>query len=129
MMAAPNATALAEYVNKNPGFTTMYTTYQPNLALIEQILAALPAAHVVVVSEYWCGDSRRLVPRLARVLELLPGWTVEAHPWDSATRGKPWQIRAIPTVIIFSGDKELGRIVESVQNGTVEEDLLSIVGA
>jgi hypothetical protein len=129
MTTASGATALAEYCKKNPGFTTMYTAYQPDLAVIEEIQAALPAAHVVVVSEYWCGDSRRMVPRLARVIEHLPGWTVEAHPWDSATRGKPWQIRAIPTVIIFSGERELGRIVESVQNGTVEDDLLSIVSA
>ena len=129
MTVESNGTTLTDYVKKNPGFTHMYTSYEPDMAILKQINAVLPTAHVVVVSEYWCGDSRRLVPRMARIAELLPGWTFESKPWDSTARAKPLQARAIPTFIIFSGDEELGRIVENPLHGSIEADLLDIASA
>ncbi len=126
MTIETNGTALTEYVKKNPGFTHMYNSYEPDMATVEQIKSVLPAAHVIVVSEYWCGDSRRLVPRMARIAELLPGWTFESQPWDSTARAKPLQARAIPTFVVFNGDQEIGRIVENPSHGSVEGDLLAI---
>ena len=126
MTIETNGTALTEYVKRNPGFTHMYNSYEPDMATVEQIKAALPAAHVIVVGEYWCGDSRRLVPRMARIAELLPGWTFESQPWDSTARAKPLQVRAIPTFVVFSDEQEIGRIVENPSHGTIECDLLEI---
>jgi hypothetical protein len=125
-VATAKTTPLAEYVAGNRGFQSMYDVCQADPGLIETLKAALPSAHVVVVSEYWCGDSRRLVPRLARVLECLPDWTAEVHSWNSTTRDKPWQVRAIPTVIVLQDGHEVGRVVERPQSGALEEDLLKI---
>jgi hypothetical protein len=127
MPTTRTATALTDYVSKNPGFQRAFDSYEPNLALIDKIVAALPEARLVVIAEYWCGDSRRLTPRMARIAEHLTGWTVEVLPWDGTTRNKPWLVRAIPTFVVYEGDVELGRIVENPRHGSLEEDLLAIV--
>jgi hypothetical protein len=124
--ATATETGLLAYVQKNPGFLRAYESYEPDLATIEKINAALPTARVLVVGEYWCGDSRRQVPRMARIADHLPGWTFESLPWDSAARGKPLQVRAIPTFVVFNGDEEIGRIVENPEQGSLECDLLAI---
>jgi Thioredoxin len=125
-MPGVEKTAVMAFVEKNPGFMSMYDAYQPDLAMIEKIRAALPAGHVVVVAEYWCGDSRRSVPRMARVLDHLPGWTADVQPWNSTTRAKPLIVRAIPTFIIYRSGEEIGRIVETPSTGALERDLLAI---
>ena len=126
MAIAATPTGLLAYVQKNPQFRFAYDSYEPDLAMIEKINAALPAARVLIVGEYWCGDSRRLVPRMARIADHMPGWTFETLPWDGATRGKPLQVRAIPSFIVFNGEEELGRITENPVQGSLEGDLLEI---
>ena len=129
MNAVVRTTALHDYVKQNPGFLRMYESYQPNLALIEKIKTAIAGTRLVVASEYWCGDSRRTVPHMARIVENLPGWPVEVYAWDNTRRGKPWQVRAIPTFIVYRGEQEVGRIVESPKHGSLEEDLVALLGA
>jgi hypothetical protein len=120
--------ALTEYVHQNPSFLRGYQASQANVAVVEKIRQALPEAKLVVVAEYWCGDSRRLVPLMARIGDLLPGWEFEAHPWDRSGRVKDLNIRAIPTFIVFRGEHEIGRIVEYPRTGSLEDDLLLIAG-
>ena len=127
MASEVGTSPLHEYVKQNPGYVRVYESYEANLGLIEEIRAAMPAARLVTVCEYWCGDCRRLVPRMARIADFLPGWEFEMHPWDGERRNKPWQIRAIPTFILFLGDTEIGRIVENPQFGAIEQDLQAII--
>jgi hypothetical protein len=119
-------THLHEYIKQNPGFVRVYETARANAEMISRIQSALPAARVVTVCEYWCGDCRRHVPRMARIAELLPGWTFEIYPWDRERRDKPWHVRAVPTFIVLSGNQEIGRIVENPAHGSLEEDLLAM---
>jgi len=126
-MAEGRAAVLVDYVKQNPGFQRVYDSYDPNPETMEKIKSALLEGRLVAVSEYWCGDSRRLVPRMARIAEKLPAWRFEVYPWDPVRRGKPWQVRAVPTFIVYDGENEIGRIVENPQHGSLEEDLLVIV--
>ena len=104
-----------------------YQAYPPRADLLRRVLALLPAARVRVVSAAWCKDCRREVPRFARIVERLPGWTVELLGDDAATRAA-LQIERIPTFIVEApdGDRELGRIVERPESGSLEGDLLAI---
>jgi hypothetical protein len=119
MPAEATSSTLLDYVKQNMGFQRGYEAYQPDLETVARIASAAPNARMVVVAENWCGDSRRLVPAMARIVEQLPGWQVEVHTWND--------VRAIPTFIVYRGERELGRIVERTRHGLLEDDLLHIV--
>jgi thiol-disulfide isomerase/thioredoxin len=105
----------------------VYDDYRPKAHVLKQVVALLPRAHVVVVSGAWCSDCRREVPRFARIVERLPGWTVELRDDDAETRDV-LSVRKIPTFVVRNPDtgEELGRIVESPESGSLEGDLLAI---
>jgi hypothetical protein len=104
-----------------------YEGYRPNLATLREIRSLLPSAHVEIVAAAWCKDCRREVPRFARIVEALDGWTIDLLGDDPATRER-LSIRKIPTFIVRSAETglELGRIVESPAADSLEADLLAI---
>jgi hypothetical protein len=104
-----------------------YETYRPRLETVRQIAQLLPSAHVDVVAAAWCKDCRREVPRFARILERLDGWTVDVPGNDPVTRER-LAVRRIPTFVVRSreGGPELGRIEESPAGERLEDDLLAI---
>lgn len=111
------------------GFREMYEKARPEPRLVEEIARRLPRASVAVVSAYWCADSRRDVPRWARMAEALPGWEHTLYDYDAETT-KALDIRAIPTFIVSDADtgQEIGRIVERPTFGRLEVDLLAMLG-
>ncbi len=107
--------------------------YKPKKRYINTLKTELPKYSIIVVMGTWCGDSRDLVPKLHKVL------TEAGYPMDklvmygvnrSKTVGqgqeKPYNIEFVPTIILFDGTKEIGRIVESVHK-SIEADLAAIV--
>jgi len=120
-------TRLAVYAREELRGGTVYDRYLPRSQMLERVAFLLPRAHVVVVSGAWCSDCRREVPRFARIVERLPGWTVELRGDDLETRDT-WKVRRIPTFVVRNPDtgEELGRIVESPESGSLEGDLLAI---
>ena len=106
---------------------TEYAAYPPRLDVVRQVLALLPVARVRIVAAAWCKDCRREVPRFARIAERLPGWTVELLGDDAETRAR-LGIARIPTFIVEdeASGRELGRIVERPESGSLESDLLAI---
>jgi hypothetical protein len=116
-----------EYMKQNPRFVIAYQNSVVTMEFVEKIKARLPDGHVTTVCEFWCGDCRRHVPQMARIADALPGWSFDVLPWDNATHAKPWQVRAIPTFVVFAGGQEIGRIIESPNHGSIEEDLWEIV--
>lgn len=121
---------LVVYAREELGTPDEYERYRPRLETTRQIGRLLPKAHVEVVAAAWCKDCRREVPRFARVLERLSGWTVDLLPDDAATRER-LEIQRIPTFIVRSPEtgQELGRIVESPAASSLEADLLAIAKA
>lgn len=93
-------------------------------------LASVPAgAEVVVVLGTWCGDSRREVSRFVEALELA-GRVPFQVKWVNVDRNKEAPgfdpsalgIRYVPTFVVFRGDREVGRVVESSPGG-IEHDV------
>lgn len=66
----------------------------------------------------WCHDSQREVPRLLRGLESHSGelefelYGLDHNKADPAGRAKSADIRYTPTIVIYSGEEEKGRIIE-----------------
>lgn len=121
----------AEWYNKN------FNEYKPDDSLSNQMKSLLHGKKMKIFLGTWCGDSKREVPRMMRLLnhygmdnsaiELI---MVDNH--DSVYKQSPaheekgLNIHRVPTFIVYQEGKELGRIVESPVE-SLEKDLLKIV--
>jgi thiol-disulfide isomerase/thioredoxin len=85
----------------------------------------------------WCGDSKREIPRLVRVLEVAridPARVnyicvysePERRNISPTMEQKGRNIHHVPTIILFKDGKEVGRVIESPLS-SLEDDLLDIV--
>lgn len=85
----------------------------------------------------WCGDSKREVPRMLKILDslhydtsriklILVDFTVEHYKQSPQHEERNKNIHHVPTFIVYENNKEMGRIVESPVV-SLEKDLLSIV--
>lgn len=129
-----------------PNWDDEYYSYEPD----SKVLSKLPTyvsndISIKCILGTWCGDSMREVPRFWKVMEYagLPAEGLEmfaveryrAEPsrerpaelidWSKEVRNH-FSIKAVPTFIVCSGAKELGRIVEKPRK-SLEEDLLGIL--
>jgi len=121
-------TPLHHYIEVDPDYYTAYESYVPDAAILSQVHAILPVAHVITPARYSCSDCARNIPPMTRIAEHLPGWTWDIFDSDTDTERKSTLgITAIPTFIIYDSDgHELGRIEENPITGSLEHDLLRI---
>jgi thiol-disulfide isomerase/thioredoxin len=119
-----------EWFNKN---LDSYTVDENTIALLKEKLAGKT---FTIFMGTWCGDSKREVPRIYKVLQYAgvkekQVKLVMVSNSDSAYKQSPTHeerglnIHHVPTLIVYSNNAELGRIIESpVQSW--EKDLLAI---
>jgi thiol-disulfide isomerase/thioredoxin len=108
--------------------------YQPDGALVERLRKIDQPVTLEVVLATWCGDSRQHVPRLLKSIATAgnPNISVELIGID-AEFVQPMEVIAgrnitnVPTVIVKDGGRELGRMIETPANGTVEDDICDII--
>jgi len=92
---------------------------------------------VLVFMGTWCGDSKREVPRLLSVLDychfrnedlkmVMVSYRDGAYKQSPKHEERGRNIFRVPTIIVYVGNKELGRIIESPKQ-SLEKDLLSIL--
>ena len=81
----------------------------------------------------WCHDSHIQVPRMIKLLKELkfPMSSLEIFAMDTHKKApgidiKTINVTLVPTLIIYKGEKELGRIIESPKVN-LEADLLEIL--
>lgn len=121
------------------------SAYEPNPDLIEALGSFGGEVHVVCVLGTWCSDSRREVPRFWKVLDAagLDDLSVEliavgpsadpaAADWEAEQGWTPgvrehYGVELVPTFIVYEGDVELGRIIETPEL-SIEADLAGILG-
>jgi len=118
-------------------FEGSYTRYQPDPAILERLRPLLGGVSVEAYFGTWCGDSRRQVPRLIRLLDLagfddrqlsLVGLSDRAMEFKQAP-GHPEAKRYVhrtPTIVVVREGREIGRIVETPA-ASIESDLLAIL--
>ncbi|MCA0133255.1 thioredoxin family protein [Winogradskyella alexanderae] len=123
--------------NYRSWFTENYNNYKPNDSLINLIAPALKEIEIKIFMGTWCGDSRRDVPNLYRILEacnfpMKNLLTVALSNEDHMYKKSPQQeevglnIHRVPTIIFYKNGKEINRIVEYPVK-TLEEDILEII--
>lgn len=118
-------------------FNSNYDTYAIDSATANQVRSLLKGKRFVIFMGTWCGDSRREVPRIYKLLDYcgIPPSQIElvnVDFHDTAYKQSPTHeergldIHRVPDLLIYEKDKEIGRVVESPVNSW-EKDLLQIL--
>lgn len=121
----------ADWYNKN------YTSYQFDSTVIEQLQSKIANYSMEIFLGTWCGDSKREVPRMMKVLHAAQMDTsnirlIFVSNNNNTYKQSPQQeqlnkfIHRVPTFIVYKNNKEINRIVESPVE-SLEKDLLQIV--
>ena len=118
-------------------FVPGFNAYQPDTAITSSLRPLLKNKHIEIFLGTWCGDSRREVPRMLKVLETA-GYDIalvklvfvsnaaETYKQSPQHEEAGKNIRRVPTLIVYDQQKEVGRIVEYPVE-TLEKDLARIV--
>lgn len=119
-------------------FVPNYTNYKVDTVVANQIRQHVRNREFVLFLGTWCGDSRREVPRLYKLLEYcgvepeqIKLIMVSNH--DTAYKQSPTHeeqglnILRVPTLLVLENHTELNRIVEYPVE-SLEKDLLKILG-
>ena len=118
-------------------YTKNFDTYTVDSATANQIKPLLKNKQFLLFMGTWCGDSRREVPRIYKILDYC--WVkpsqiqlITLNNSDTAYKQSPGHeerglnIRRVPTLLIFENQREVGRVVESPVT-SLEKDILAIV--
>jgi hypothetical protein len=110
-------------------FQKGYATYVPEAPALAALKPAAPDLRFVMFIGTWCSDSKAEVPKLFKFFDALavPANHIEMYGVDHMKKtgsGEPEQygVTKVPTVIVYSGTKEIGRIIEQPREG-IEEDI------
>ena len=114
-----------------------YDHYIPDSTTIQLLTGLLKGKQVDIFLGTWCGDSRREVPRMMKVLKQagvlqeqirLIFVSNESNSYKQSPQheeaGK--NIKRVPTLLVYENEKEIGRIIE-YPVVSLEKDLLSIL--
>jgi len=109
--------------------------YSPDAGAVAKLATKLKDYQLVVLLGTWCEDSQNLIPKLYKTLQA-SGYPVASVRMYGVNRAKEakhdehktYNVHLVPTVIIYKDEKEIGRIVETVQQ-SIEKDLATIIGA
>ena len=118
-------------------FDSQYSRYQPESAIVLKLRPLLGGVSIEAYFGTWCGDSRRQIPRLARLLDAagvaedrlslvaLSDRAMEFKRSPGHSEGKRY-VHRTPTIVIIRDGREIGRIVETPAL-SLETDLLAIL--
>jgi hypothetical protein len=118
-------------------YTKNYESYIVDSSTAAQAKPSLGNKRFLLFMGTWCGDSRREVPRMYKILDycqVKPAQIqlINLSNSDTAYKQSPGHeeqglnIRRVPTLLIFEGRREVGRVVESPVT-SLEKDILAIV--
>jgi len=118
-------------------YTKNFEAYAVDSNTANQIKPLLKNKRFLLFMGTWCGDSRREVPRIYKILDycqVKPSQVqlINLNNSDTAYKQSPGHeeqglnIRRVPTLLIFDNQHEMGRMVESPVT-SLEKDILAIV--
>jgi len=120
-----------EWFNKN------YMDYRVDSIVAGKLKGKLVGKNFMIFMGTWCGDSKREVPRMFKLLDYCGIkqdriQLIMLNSYDSVYKQSPTHeerglnIHRVPDLLVFEGKKEIGRIVESPVN-SIEKDLSAIL--
>jgi cyclophilin family peptidyl-prolyl cis-trans isomerase/HEAT repeat protein len=111
--------------------------YKPKPELLDRLASAKLRYELTVAMGTWCGDSREQIPRLQAILAALgarsPFKEMRLIGIDRSKQAPAsWRFGAVekvPTIAVSFGGAAIGSIVETPASGTLEQDLVNILGS
>jgi thiol-disulfide isomerase/thioredoxin len=111
-----------------------YDHYSVDIESLELLDSdSFSTVQIKVVMGTWCGDSQREVPRIIKILEQLDynfeNLTiigVNKNKKAEGTEVDQLNIELVPTIIFYIDNKDVGRIIESVEE-SLEKDMIKII--
>lgn len=132
----PKGTYSREILNDTatcPWYAGGYSKYNPNKEAITQLEKNFGAEHeVLVFGGTWCGDTQHLLPQFYKVLDAMANppkvkmVLVDMNKKSGEGIEDNYKISYVPTFIVLKNGKEIGRVVETV-NESIEADLDAIL--
>lgn len=105
-----------ELLEKDPGYAYRARTYSPSKPMLQRLRSVSQPTTVVVYFGSWCPFCRHHVPKALRLAQELEGSKIQfefyglPHGFGDDARAKQYDIRGVPTGIVYQGGKEIGRI-------------------
>ncbi len=110
-----------------------YDAFIPDSASIVYLSTAAHNVHFIVVGGTWCSDTKHELPKFFKTVALshIAETNIELYGVDRSKKSndgltEKYSVTRVPTFILFSNGKEIGRIVESTKNG-MEYDLAGLL--
>lgn len=118
-------------------FDKSYNNYTVDTNTVSLLKPKLAGKTMEVFLGSWCGDSKREVPRLVKILQsaqfdtanlrlIFVNNALSAYKQSPQHEEAGKTIHHVPTIIVYDHDKEMGRIIET-PHVSLEKDLLAIV--
>jgi len=118
-------------------FVPGFTSYQPDSSIARSLQPLLKNKVIEIFLGTWCGDSRREVPRMLKMLEscgydiqkvklIFVSNAADAYKQSPQHEESGKNIKRVPTMILYENQAEIGRIIEYPVE-TLEKDLLRIL--
>ena len=112
-------------------FDKHYSQYNPNIEKLSK--TNLEDIDIAIFMGTWCHDSKREVPRVIKLFNLLAleNERIKIVALNKQKKGyfknyKSFNIKRTPTIIFFKNGKEIGRIIER-PSLSIEEDFFQFV--
>jgi thiol-disulfide isomerase/thioredoxin len=118
-------------LEKEPWYRESYDRARFDLKQVKALIKPMKTVMVKIYLGSWCGDTHEQVPAFMKLMDEagVAAFQFELIALDRAKIcpgfSNPDQILKLPTFVIFSDGKELGRIVERPHE-LLEQDLLAI---
>lgn len=117
----------------NGWFNAEYDNFKPSAEAVETIKNNISDYEIMVFMGTWCGDSKREVPKLLKILEEV-GYDLSNLTMVGVNRNKTtpenleegWELDRVPTIIFTKDGKEINRFVEYPRE-SIEADIAKIV--
>ncbi len=121
----------------NEWYNKFKDSYSPETSVVNSLQPLLKNKTIEIFLGSWCGDSKREVPKMLKILHLANVDTtavqlifvnneIAAYKQSPQHQEAGKNIHHVPTFIVYDGKKEMGRIIESPIE-SLERDLLAIV--
>lgn len=106
----------AEIVAYDPTYATKRDIYSASGPLVEQLRREQDAVRVRIYFGTWCPFCAEMVPRVLKIAEELEGSNIRFEYYglprhiSEDAQARAHNIRGVPTGIVYSGGREVGRI-------------------
>jgi thiol-disulfide isomerase/thioredoxin len=122
-----------QIINGSRVFNMHYVDYVPNSDAVQAIHNYPKPLEIKVFWGDWCKDSKKYIPGFIKSIEFAENKKIQIiyinmdrQKKEPAEAIAGWNILNIPTFVVISNGKEVGRVVETPKD-TIEQDIASIL--